>query len=59
MNKLSLDAMAREQGRRAAAAPSGRAAETVYGGHERFVPPRVQWRLGTDATTVAAAVLCR
>jgi hypothetical protein len=23
------------------------------------VPPRVQWRLGTDAATVVAAVLCR
>ena len=34
MDKLSLVAMAREQGRRAAAASSGRAAETVYGGHE-------------------------
>ena len=34
MNKLSLVAMAREQGRRAADASSGRAAETVYGGHE-------------------------
>ena len=34
MNKLSLVAMAREQGRRAAEASSGRAAETVYGGHE-------------------------
>ena len=35
MDKLSLVATAREQGRRAASASSGRAAETVYGGHER------------------------
>ncbi len=35
MDKLSLVATAREQGRRAATASSGRAAETVYGGHER------------------------
>ncbi len=32
MEKFSLDAVAREQARRAAAA-SGRSAETVYGGH--------------------------
>lgn len=35
MNKLSLDAVAREQRGKAAAAGSGRSAETVYGGHER------------------------
>jgi quercetin dioxygenase-like cupin family protein len=34
MEKLSLDAVAREQAKRAAAASSGRSAETVYGGHE-------------------------
>ncbi len=34
MEKFSLDAIAREQARRAAAAPGGRSAETVYGGHE-------------------------
>jgi quercetin dioxygenase-like cupin family protein len=34
MEKLSLDAVAREQAKRAAAAASGRSAETVYGGHE-------------------------
>ncbi|HTT54618.1 MAG TPA: cupin domain-containing protein [Streptosporangiaceae bacterium] len=34
MEKLSLDAVAREQAKRAASAPSGRSAETVYGGHE-------------------------
>lgn len=30
-----MDAMAREQLRKAASSTSGRAAETVYGGHER------------------------
>lgn len=34
MEKLSLDAVAREQIKRAAAATSGRSAETVFGGHE-------------------------
>jgi len=34
MEKFSLDAVAREQARRAAVAASGRSAETVYGGHE-------------------------
>jgi len=34
MHKHSLDALAREMGHRAAAASSGRAARTVYGGHE-------------------------
>lgn len=34
MEKFSLDAIARTQARLAAAAPSGRSAETVYGGHE-------------------------
>ena len=34
MQKFSLDAIAREQAKRAAAAPSGRSATTVYGGHE-------------------------
>ena len=35
MEKLSLDAVAREQLAAADRAPSGRAAETVYGGHEK------------------------
>lgn len=35
MQKHSLAAMAREVGHRAAEAHSGRAAETVYGGHEK------------------------
>jgi quercetin dioxygenase-like cupin family protein len=34
MQKFSLDAIAREQAKRAAATSSGRSAETVYGGHE-------------------------
>jgi quercetin dioxygenase-like cupin family protein len=34
MEKFSLDAIAREQTKRASAASSGRSAETVYGGHE-------------------------
>jgi quercetin dioxygenase-like cupin family protein len=34
MEKFSLEAVAREQAKRAAAASSGRSAETVYGGHE-------------------------
>lgn len=34
MNKLSLIATAREQSRKAAVQSSGRAARTVYGGHE-------------------------
>lgn len=34
MEKFSLDAIAREQAKQAAAASSGRSAETVYGGHE-------------------------
>lgn len=35
MGKLSLVATARDQSRRAATGTSGRAAHTVYGGHER------------------------
>lgn len=35
MNKSSVDAIAREQSRKAATAGSGRGAETVYGGHEK------------------------
>lgn len=34
MEKFSLDAIAREQAKTAAAAASGRSAHTVYGGHE-------------------------
>jgi len=35
VEKFSLDALAREQGNKAAEARSGRAAVTVYGGHEK------------------------
>ncbi len=35
MHKFSLDAISREQLQKATSAPSRRAAETVYGGHER------------------------
>jgi quercetin dioxygenase-like cupin family protein len=35
MDKLSLIATAREQSRKAAASTSRRAAETVYGGHDK------------------------
>lgn len=35
MQKLSLDALAREQMERARGTSTGRSAETVYGGHER------------------------
>jgi quercetin dioxygenase-like cupin family protein len=34
MEKFSLEAIAREHAKRAAATSSGRSAETVYGGHE-------------------------
>ena len=34
MEKFSLEAIAREQARRAAASSSGRSSQTVYGGHE-------------------------
>lgn len=37
MQKLSLDALAREHLERAAAAPTGRSANTVYGGHEHVL----------------------
>jgi quercetin dioxygenase-like cupin family protein len=37
MQKFSLDAIAREQAKRASAAPSGRSAETVFGGHEHVL----------------------
>lgn len=37
MNKLSLDAVAREHLAKASSGSSGRSAETVYGGHERVL----------------------
>ena len=37
MEKLSLDALVRELMKAAAAAPAGRSARTVYGGHEHVL----------------------
>jgi hypothetical protein len=37
MEKLSLDALARELMKAAAAAPASRSARTVYGGHEHVL----------------------
>jgi quercetin dioxygenase-like cupin family protein len=37
MQKISLDALAREHLKLARSAPSGRSAETVYGGHEHVL----------------------
>lgn len=37
MNKVSLEALAREQLQQAASSASGRAADTVYGGHEKVL----------------------
>lgn len=37
MQKISLEALARQQVELAADAPSGRAADTVYGGHEKVL----------------------
>jgi len=37
MRHFSLDALAREHLKRARSAPSGRSAETVYGGHEHVL----------------------
>jgi quercetin dioxygenase-like cupin family protein len=37
MRKICLDALAREHLKRARSAPSGRSAETVYGGHEHVL----------------------
>jgi quercetin dioxygenase-like cupin family protein len=37
MEKLSLDALARELMKAATAAPAGRSARTVYGGHEHVL----------------------
>jgi quercetin dioxygenase-like cupin family protein len=37
MEKLSLDALARELIKAATAAPAGRASRTVYGGHEHVL----------------------
>lgn len=36
MHKISIEALARKQLKEAVAAPSARAADTVFGGHEKF-----------------------
>lgn len=49
MQKFSLDALAREHLQRAATAPAGRSAETVYGGHEHVLRHTlVALRAGTE-----------
>ena len=52
MEKLSLDAVAREHLRRARESGSGRAAETVFGGHEKTLRQTV---VALTAGTVLAA----
>jgi quercetin dioxygenase-like cupin family protein len=48
MQKLSIDALARQQVTLALAAGSGRAADTVYGGHEKVLRQTVMaFRAGT------------
>lgn len=37
MQKISVDALARQQLEAALASPNGRAADTVYGGHEKIL----------------------
>ena len=49
MQKISLDALARQQIAAAVAAPSGRAADTVFGGHEKVLRQTVMaFRAGTQ-----------
>ncbi|EFF88198.1 MULTISPECIES: cupin domain-containing protein [Streptomyces] len=51
MQKISLDARAREHLERAAAASTGRSAETVYGGHEHVLRQTlITLRAGTSLT---------
>lgn len=48
MQKISLDALARQQIAAAVAAPSGRAADTAFGGHEKILRQTVMaFRAGT------------
>ena len=59
MNKLSLDAIAREQSRRASTSTSGRSARTVVGGHEHRLRQTVISLAGgavEDSTTVLLTV---
>ncbi|MEU9832482.1 cupin domain-containing protein [Streptosporangium sp. NPDC048047] len=51
MQKLSLDALAREHLERAATAATGRSAATVYGGHEHVLRQTVLAL--TEGTTLA------
>ena len=49
MQKISIDALARQQITAAVAAPSGRAADTAYGGHEKSLRQTVMaFRAGTQ-----------
>ena len=49
MQKISLDALARQQLAAAVAAPSGRAADTAFGGHEKTLRQTVMaFRAGTQ-----------
>ena len=49
MQKISIDALARQQIAAAVAAPSGRASDTVFGGHEKILRQTVMaFRAGTQ-----------
>lgn len=49
MQKISIDALARQQIEAAVAAPSGRAADTAFGGHEKALRQTVMaFRAGTQ-----------
>ncbi|HEY8700714.1 MAG TPA: cupin domain-containing protein [Arthrobacter sp.] len=49
MQKISIDALARQQIAAAVAAPSGRAADTAFGGHEKALRQTVMaFRAGTQ-----------
>ncbi|MBT2532985.1 cupin domain-containing protein [Arthrobacter sp. ISL-48] len=49
MQKISIDALARQQIKSAVAAPSGRAADTAFGGHEKALRQTVMaFRAGTQ-----------
>ena len=54
MQKISLQALARTQLELAAAASSGRSAQTVYGGHEQVLRQTlIAMTAGTDAVWVS------
>ena len=49
MQKISIDALARQQIAAAVAVPSGRASDTVFGGHEKILRQTVMaFRAGTQ-----------